>query len=100
MAADAAETFCRTGKARALGDARRRFMREHGQVFWVLGLMQRFWYASDARRERFCSICRDPDVQSLTWTAYMTKRLVRARPSTHVRIFIKNIAHLTGIVPA
>ena len=100
LAAAAADEFCRTGRARALGQARRRFMREHGQVFWVLGIMQRFWYATDARRERFCSICRDPDVQQLTWAAYMTKRLIRARPSAHLRIFAKNIAHLTGIVSA
>ena len=100
LAAAAAEEFCRTGHARALRRARRRFMRDHGQVFWVLGIMQRFWYATDARRERFCSICRDPDVQQLTWAAYMTKRLVRARPSAHLRIFAKNIAHLTGMVSA
>lgn len=100
LAADAADSVCRTGDVRALRQARRRFMRAHGQVFWVLGIMQRFWYATDARRERFCSICRDPDVQQLTWAAYMTKELVRARPSAHLRIFCKNIAHLTGIVSA
>ncbi len=100
LAAEAADAFCRTGDARSLRLARSGFMRQHGQVFWVLGIMQRFWYATDARRERFCSICRDPDVQSLTWAAYMTKRLVRARPSAHLRIFCKNIAHLTGIVSA
>jgi geranylgeranyl reductase len=38
--------------------ARKRFMRAHGRVFWVLGIMQRFWYSSDKRRERFVSICR------------------------------------------
>lgn len=100
LAADAVDAFCATGDARALRSARRRFMRAHGQVFRILGLMQRFWYASDRRRERFVSICRDPDVQQLTWAAYMTKELVRARPSAHLRIFAKNIAHLTGIVSA
>ena len=63
----------------------------------MLGMMQRFWYASDNRRERFVSICRDRDVQQLTWDAYMNKELVRARPLAHVRIFFKNIAHLTGL---
>jgi geranylgeranyl reductase len=69
-------------------------------VFWILGMMQRFWYANDDRRERFVSICRDRDVQQLTWDAYMNKELVRARPAAHVRIFFKNIAHLTGLVSA
>ncbi|WP_018411927.1 geranylgeranyl diphosphate reductase [Methyloversatilis thermotolerans] len=98
LAADAVHEFLSTGDARALAQARRRFMKAHGRVFMVLGMMQRFWYRSDARRERFVGICRDPDVQHLTWQAYMHKRLVRARPLAHVRIFFKDLAHLFGIV--
>ena len=71
-------------------------MKAHGRVFWVLGIMQRFWYRNDKRRERFVSICRDPDVQRLTWEAYMNKELVRAEPMAHVRIFFKDLAHLLG----
>ena len=100
LACDAVNCFLDTNDARALRTARLEFMRHHGQVFRILGMMQRFWYANDNRRERFVSICRDPDVQSLTWTAYMTKRLVRAKPIVHVRIFAKNMAHLTGLVSA
>jgi len=96
FAADAVEEFLATGKPRALARARRRFMRAHGRVFWILGLMQRFWYANDQRRERFVSICRDRDVQHLTWQAYMHKKLVRAKPMAHVRIFFKDLAHLAG----
>ena len=99
-AADAVDAALATGRPRELASARRRFMREHGQVFRVLGIMQRFWYANDGRRERFVAICRDPDVQRLTFDAYMRKRLVRANPLAHVRIFAKNIAHLTGLVSA
>jgi geranylgeranyl reductase len=97
MAAAAVDAFLTTGDARALGNARRQFMRAHGRVFMVLGIMQRFWYASDARRERFVSICRDKDVQELTWQAYMHKKLVRARPLAHLRIFAKDVAHLLGL---
>lgn len=98
FAAEAAAEFLDTGDPRALSLARRRFMKAHGRVFWILGIMQRFWYASDARRERFVSICRDRDVQDLTWQAYMHKKLVRAKPLAHVRIFMKDLAHLTGVV--
>ncbi len=98
LAAEAAQAFLATGDARALAGARRRFMRAHGRVFWILGMMQRFWYANDRRRERFVSICRDPDVQQLTWQAYMHKKLVRAKPMAHVRIFFKDLAHLAGLV--
>ena len=87
-----------TGDAGELRKARRRFMKLHSRVFWVLGIMQRFWYGSDRRRERFVSICRDPDVQRLTWEAYMNKELVRAKPIAHIKIFFKDLAHLLGLV--
>ena len=67
LAAEAAGEFLAGGDARKLRLARRRFMRAHGRVFWILRVMQWFWYSSDGRRERFVSICRDPDVQRLTW---------------------------------
>ena len=87
-----------TGRKRALRRARRRFMLQHGQVFFALGVMQRFWYANDDRRERFVAICADKDVQELTFDGYMNKKLVRRRPLAHGRIFFKNIGHLTGLV--
>jgi geranylgeranyl reductase len=98
FAAEAVMEFLATANPVALRKARKRFMRNHGKVFWVLGIMQRFWYANDKRRERFVSICRDPDVQYLTWEAYMHKRLVKARPAAHMRIFFKDLAHLLGVV--
>jgi geranylgeranyl reductase len=65
----------------------------------VLNIMQRFWYSSEGRRERFVAICRDEDVQRLTFDAYMRKKLVRAKPLSHARIFFKNLAHLSGLAP-
>ncbi|MFY9655149.1 MAG: geranylgeranyl diphosphate reductase, partial [Methylocystis sp.] len=94
LAADAAQGFLSTGDARALAEPRKRFMRAHGRVFWILGLLQYFWYSSDRRREAFVKICRDPDVQRLTWESYMNKELVRSDPMAHVRIFFKDLAHL------
>jgi geranylgeranyl reductase len=97
MAAQAAVKFLASGDAKHLARARKQFLAEHGRVFWVLSIMQRFWYCNDKRRERFVSICRDRDVQQLTFDAYMHKRLVRARPMAHVRIFFKDMAHLLGL---
>lgn len=99
LAADAALATLTSGKPAALAEARRRFLRAHGQVFRVLDVMQRFWYRNDGRRERFVAICRDEDVQDLTFQGYLYKKLVRARPLAHARIFFKNIGHLTGLVP-
>jgi geranylgeranyl reductase len=100
LAADAVEAYCATGDVRALKTARKRFMKAHGRVFFILGIMQYFWYANDKRRESFVKICRDKDVQNLTWQAYMNKELVRAKPTAHVRIFFKDLAHLFGFAQA
>jgi geranylgeranyl reductase len=67
-------------------------------VFKVLRSMQDAYYKSDERRERFVSLCHDVDVQKLTFEAYMNKKLVSARPFAHLKIGIKNVAHLLGFV--
>ena len=46
---EAAEQALVTGDARALGLARKHFMKAHGRVFWILGIMQYFWYGNDKR---------------------------------------------------
>lgn len=86
--------FLTTGKASALKLARKHFMRAHGRVFWILGVMQYFWYRNDRRRERFVTMCDDRDVQQLIWPAYMNKKLVYARPMAYARIFLKDMRHL------
>ncbi|GAC1347504.1 MAG: geranylgeranyl diphosphate reductase [Acetobacteraceae bacterium] len=100
LAADAVEQLCATGDVRALRTARQRFMKAHGRVFMILGFMQWFWYANDKRRELFVKICRDPDVQRLTWESYMNKAMVRRDPMAHLRVFLKDLAHLFGMARA
>jgi len=98
VAATAAAATLTSGRVKDLQLARRLFMREHKQVFRVLGAMQNAYYRSDERRERFVSLCHDVDVQRLTFEAYMNKKLVKARPMAHIKIGIKNLAHLTRLV--
>ena len=100
VAATAAAATIATGRIVNLAQARKAFMREHKQVFKVLGAMQNAYYRSDDRRERFVSLCHDVDVQKLTFEAYMNKKLVAARPMAHLKIGIKNLAHLSGLVKA
>ncbi len=98
FAAEAVQKAIVTGDSKNLSYARKKFMKLHGQVFWVLGIMQYFWYSDDKRRERFVKICEDKDVQRLTFDAYMNKELVRSDPMAHVRIFFKDLAHLFGLI--
>jgi len=100
VAASAASAFLKTRRVKDLKLARSLFMREHKTVFRVLASMQNAYYRSDDRRERFVSLCHDVDVQKLTFEAYMNKKLVQARPLAHVKIGLKNLAHLTGLVGA
>lgn len=100
VAATAAQACLMSGRAKDLKIARKLFMREHGTVFRVLRSMQDAYYRSDDRRERFVSLCHDIDVQKLTFEAYMNKSLVKARPMAHIKIGIKNMAHLLGLVSA
>jgi geranylgeranyl reductase len=98
VAATAAAACLQSGRVKDLQLARKLFMREHKSVFKILGAMQNAYYRSDARRERFVSLCHDVDVQKLTFEAYMNKKPVSARPLAHLKIGIKNLAHLTGLV--
>jgi geranylgeranyl reductase len=100
LAAESVDALLRTGDVKSLKLARKRFMKAHGTVFRVLGIMQWFWYATDKRRESFVKICEDKDVQQLTFESYMNKELVRKKPMAHVRIFLKDMAHLMGFARA
>jgi len=98
VAALAVESALSSGKSSDLALARKLFMKDHKNVFKILGAMQDAYYKSDERRERFVSLCHDVDVQRLTFEAYMNKKLVPARPLAHVKIGMKNMSHLLGIV--
>lgn len=98
VAARAALACLASGRSSDLRLARKYFMKEHKTVFKVLRSMQDAYYKSDERRERFVSLCHDIDVQKLTFEAYMNKKLVSARPLAHIKIGIKNVAHLLGLV--
>ncbi len=97
LAADAAHECLVQRNPAALKLARKRFMKDHGTVFWVLGIMQYFWYSTDKRRESFVKMCEDKDVQKLTFDSYMNKKLERKKPMAHVKIFFKDMAHLMGM---
>ena len=100
LAAEAVNEYLVSGDAARLRLARKRFLKLHGRVFWILGMLQYFWYGSDKRREKFVHMCRDPDVQYLTWQSYTQKELVRAKPKQHVKIFFKDLAQLLGLARA
>lgn len=97
LSAEAAHQSLLVGNGRALAGARKTFMRAHGRVFLILGIMQKIWYRNDRLREKFVAMCADPDVQRLTWESYLNKKLVRRDPLAHLRVFAKDLAQLFGM---
>ncbi len=97
LCAAAVDTCLETGKASALKQARRAFMRAHGRVFLILGIMQAVWYRNDRLREKFVTMCADPDVQRLTWESYLNKKLVRRDRLAQVKIFFKDLRQLFSL---
>ncbi len=98
VAATAAQAALASGRGRDLALARKLFMRDHKTVFRVLRQMQDAYYKNDDRRERFVSLCHDIDVQRLTFEAYMNKEMKFSKPLAHLKIGLKNMLHLTGLV--
>lgn len=96
LCADAVDSFLKSGKPSDLKLARRHFMRAHGRVFFILGIMQAVWYRNDRFREKFVAMCGDPDIQRLTWESYLNKALVRRDPLAHIRVFFKDLRALLG----
>jgi geranylgeranyl diphosphate/geranylgeranyl-bacteriochlorophyllide a reductase len=97
LCAEAADTFLTTGKAAALKQARKRFMKAHGRVFFILGVLQAIWYRSDKSREQFVKLCGDPDVQRLTWESYLNKAIAKKDWRAHLRVFAKDVKNLLGL---
>lgn len=97
LSADAVHLSLLAGNGKALAEARRTFMRAHGRVFLILGIMQKIWYRNDRLREKFVAMCADPDVQRLTWESDLNKKLVRRDPLAHLRVFLKDLAQLFGL---
>ena len=97
LAAEAVHEWLETGRTKALAAPRRTFMREHGRTFLALGVLQRVFYSSDKRREQFVRMCRDKDVQRLTWEGYLDKKLVRRDPLGHMRVALKDAMELMGL---
>jgi len=79
-----------------LKEPRKEFLKLHGKVFFILGLLQSFWYRNDSLRERFVKICEDKDVQYLTFESYMRKEIVKRKRKEKLKIFFKDLAHLFG----
>ncbi|TCD48214.1 geranylgeranyl diphosphate reductase [Chlorobium sp. N1] len=70
------------------------FRRLYAPIFFGLEVLQSVYYRNDRLRESFVAICRDDDVQRITFDSYLYKKMVPAPWSVQMKIFTKNIFHL------
>ncbi|MBF0586004.1 geranylgeranyl diphosphate reductase [Prosthecochloris sp. N3] len=71
------------------------FRKLYNQIFFGLQVLQSVYYRNDRLRESFVAICEDRDVQQITFDSYLYKKMVPAPWSVQMKIFLKNIYHLT-----
>lgn len=84
----------------------RRWQREYGSMYRFLDFLQNLCFTSNIRREMFTELCRDPDVQRLTFDSYMRKEMARMPWSTQFRLpvsvaisVLRNKLHNRGTWP-
>ena len=63
LVAEAVEAMCTMVSVRSPEPVWKRFISNHGHVFFVLGIARHFWYLFDKRREGFVKMCNDKNVQ-------------------------------------
>ncbi|ANT63845.1 MULTISPECIES: geranylgeranyl diphosphate reductase [Prosthecochloris] len=71
------------------------FRKLYAQIFFGLQVLQSVYYRNDRLRESFVAICQDRDVQQITFDSYLYKKMVPAPWSVQMKIFMKNIYHMT-----
>ncbi len=64
----------------------RRWNKEYGSMYRFLDFLQDLCFTSDIRREMFTELCRDRDVQRLTFDSYMYKKMARMPWSAQFRL--------------
>ena len=72
----------------------KRWDKRYGMTYFVLDMLQRVFYRSDATREAFVEMCADPDVQRLTFDSYLYKTVVPANPLVQMKITAKTVGSL------
>lgn len=71
-----------------------KFRKLYQPIFFGLEVLQSLYYRNDRLRESFVAICRDDDVQRITFDSYLYKKMIPAPWSVQMKIFSKNIYHL------
>lgn len=75
----------------------RRWWQEFGGMYTFLRVLERWGYGGERQMEVFARMCRNEDVQRLTFDSYMYKRLVPAPWGVQMRMTRDIIANQVGV---
>ena len=71
-----------------------RWDKQYGITYFVLDMLQRVFYRTDATREAFVEMCADIDVQKVTFDSYLYKTVVPSNPLVQMKITAKTLGSL------
>ncbi|NTW52006.1 MAG: geranylgeranyl diphosphate reductase [Chlorobiaceae bacterium] len=77
-----------------LAEYEKTFRKLYAPIFFGLQVLQSVYYRNDRLRESFVAICRDQDVQEITFDSYLYKKMIPAPWSVQMKIMAKNVYHL------
>ncbi len=102
----AAETLVKYADAPTtanLQEYQKRWKKQYGSMYSFLVQLQKIYYGSDKKFEVFTEMCRDIDVQRLTFDSYLHKEMARLPLTSGVKILGKmwfNFARWSVPIPA
>merc|ERR1719432_83748 len=70
------------------------FDAKNGPTYFVLDLLQKLFYTSDAARESFVELCEEEYVQKVTFDSYLYKKVQGNDPIGDVKLLGKTLGSL------
>ena len=102
----AAETLVKYADAPTtanLQEYQKRWKKQYGSMYSFLAQLQKIYYGSDKKFEVFTEMCRDIDVQRLTFDSYLHKEMAHLPLTSGMKILGKmwfNFARWSVPIPA
>ncbi len=94
----AAETLAKYADAPSavhLMEYQKHWKKQYGTMYRFLDKLQDIYYGTDRKFEVFTEMCRDQDVQRLTFDSYLHKEMARMSPISGLRIVGKMVYNFT-----
>ena len=89
LAAETLAKYADSPSAANLQEYQRRWKKQYGSMYTFLTQLQKIYFGSDKKFEVFTEMCRDIDVQRLTFDSYLHKEMAQLPITSGLRILGK-----------